>query len=105
MPLSYLRVKDKDTGAHYTELAAVVQSNPDAYQLLDEPAVNPNGDPLPALVPTPTSDPETGEPPRTGRGSGVEVWTEYATALGLEIPEDSTRDQVVELVDTHKENI
>ncbi len=47
----YRRVKDKDTGAHYTVLAAEVDANPDAYTVLKQDAVDHNGDPLPGEVP------------------------------------------------------
>lgn len=47
----YVRVKDKDTGHHYTVLAQEVENNPDAYQVLKQPAVNANGDPLPGEIP------------------------------------------------------
>jgi hypothetical protein len=42
-----------------------------------------------------------GEPPRAGRGSGVEAWTEYAVGLGIDVPEGASRDEVIELVDNH----
>ena len=54
-----------------------------------------------------TTVPEDGgpnEPPRAGRGSGLEAWTGYVTALGLEVPADATRDQLIELVDQHNGN-
>lgn len=47
----YVRVKDKDTGAHYTVLAQEAEANPDAYQVLKQPAVNELGDPLPGESP------------------------------------------------------
>ncbi len=51
MPLEYVRVKDKDTGHHYSELKQVVENNPDAYTILKQDATNLNGDPLPAEIP------------------------------------------------------
>lgn len=49
------------------------------------------------------SDPASdGEPPRAGRGSGVEAWAEYATSKGIEVPADATRDDIVALVDASK---
>jgi hypothetical protein len=45
----YVRVKDKTTGDHYTVLAQEAENNPDAYQVLKQPAVDHNGDPLPAV--------------------------------------------------------
>jgi hypothetical protein len=44
---------------------------------------------------------EATEPPRAGRGSGIEPWKAYAASLGIEVPEDATRDSIVELVDDH----
>lgn len=45
----YKRVLDKDTGHEYSELASVVDSNPDAYKVLDDdknhPVYDHNGDP------------------------------------------------------------
>ncbi|MDN7120299.1 hypothetical protein INN71_02720 [Nocardioides sp. ChNu-153] len=42
-----------------------------------------------------------GEPPRAGKGSGVDAWASYAKALGLEVKDDATRDELIELVDQH----
>lgn len=39
------------------------------------------------------------EPPRSGKGSGVEAWRTYADALGITHPDDATRDDIVALVD------
>lgn len=51
----YVRVKDKSTGHHYTVLAQEAEANPDAYQVLKQPAVNENGDPLPGEIPDTTT--------------------------------------------------
>ncbi|WP_116206232.1 hypothetical protein [Amycolatopsis circi] len=44
------------------------------------------------------------EPPRSGKGSGVEAWREYAVALGWfeEIPEDASRDDIVQSIDDER---
>jgi hypothetical protein len=42
-----------------------------------------------------------GEPPRAGRGSGLEAWTDYAVGLGIDVPDDASRDDVIELVDAY----
>lgn len=39
------------------------------------------------------------EPPRSGRGSGVDAWREYADSLGVQYPQDATRDDIVALID------
>lgn len=41
------------------------------------------------------------EPPRGGEGSGVDEWRAHAEKLGLEVPEDAGRDDIVALVDAH----
>jgi hypothetical protein len=51
----WVRVKDKSTGHTYTVLAAEAENNPDAYQVLKQPAVNENGDPLPGEIPAASS--------------------------------------------------
>lgn len=43
------------------------------------------------------------EPPRAGRGSGIEAWTTYVEALELEIPDGASRDDLIELVDQHND--
>jgi hypothetical protein len=51
----YVRVKDKSTGHHYSVLAQEAENNPDAYQVLKQPAVNELGDPLPGEIPSETT--------------------------------------------------
>src|SRR4051812_22314689 len=38
------------------------------------------------------------EPPMGGAGSGRAEWAAYAEGLGIEVPEDAGRDDIVELV-------
>lgn len=42
---------------------------------------------------------ESDRPPLTGKGSGKGAWTDYAESLGIEVPEDASRDDIVALVD------
>lgn len=42
-------------------------------------------------------------PPRAGKGSGFETWAAYAIGLGIEVPEDATREEIFELVDAHND--
>lgn len=49
---TYVRVKDKSTGHHLTVLEQEAEVNADAYQVLKQPAVNENGDPLPGEIPS-----------------------------------------------------
>lgn len=39
------------------------------------------------------------EPPRSGKGSGLDAWATYARQLGHAIPDDASRDDVIALVD------
>lgn len=39
------------------------------------------------------------EPPRSGKGSGLDAWIAYAELLEIDVPEDATRDDVIALVD------
>lgn len=43
--------------------------------------------------------PAGAEPPRSGKGSGLEVWITYAESLDVAVPEDASRDDVIDLVD------
>lgn len=40
-----------------------------------------------------------GEPPRSGAGSGTDVWREYATSLGHQVPANATRGEIITMVD------
>jgi hypothetical protein len=65
-----------------------------------------NGPVAVASVPLPDVAPENDlageEPPRSGRGSGVDVWRDHAERLGLLVDEDASRDDIVALVDASK---
>jgi hypothetical protein len=56
--------------------------------------------PLPEVAPE--NDLAGEEPPRSGRGSGVDVWRDYAEKLGLLAEDDASRDDIVALVDASK---
>lgn len=45
------------------------------------------------------------EPPRSGQGSGVEAWREYAVKLGWfeSIPEGAKREDIIKAVDDERE--
>jgi hypothetical protein len=38
-------------------------------------------------------------PPRTGRGSGKQAWAEYATAVGVHVDADDSRDDIIDKID------
>lgn len=44
------------------------------------------------------------EPPRTGRGSSREAWVAYAEGLGIAVPDDASKDDIVALVDSRRAN-
>ena len=42
------------------------------------------------------------EPPRGGAGSGKDVWRKHAEGLGITVPADAEREDIIALVDAHK---
>ena len=58
--------------------------------------------PLASSEPVPAAAVTAEEPPRAGRGSGLDAWLDYAMEIGLEVPEDASRDDVIALVDAKK---
>lgn len=53
----------------------------------------------PAQAEAPTLE----RPPRTGPGSGADRQREYAEYLGLTVPADFGRDQIIALIDEHED--
>ena len=52
-----LRVRDAYTGHRYTTAQAVVDADPERFEVLDDPAVDANGRPLPPdTTPAPAGD-------------------------------------------------
>lgn len=91
----------------------MVVRNPDTL----EPVALKAGEPVPdwatdlvhadnlgtAAASSDTSPEAPAEPPRAGRGSGLDAWTSYAESLGIDVPDDAQRDDVIDLVDQHNE--
>jgi hypothetical protein len=71
-------------------------TNPAAWEGGEPPKSAEAGDGGPATPADPSA-----EPPRSGKGSGVEVWRAHAAHLGVEVPEDASRDDIVAAVDAH----
>lgn len=78
----------------------------------DDPDDIPNGLPGDDLADGPNQGVDDGggsgkavpaAPPRAGRGSGTDAWKAYAKGLGLDVPDDAQRDDIVELVDQHNQ--
>ena len=83
------------------DVAALITA-PNAW---DDDAAAPAVPTEPAPAPEPSEPiPETeapAEPPRSGRGSGIDAWRAYATAIGLGIDPDMTRDDIIDAVDEY----
>lgn len=90
---------------------AVRITNPDVWDgpVETEPPVPPAPVP-PVAPPVPPAD-EPGadgvggalpEPPRSGRGSGLDAWLAFARQEGVEVPPDSERNDVIALVDANR---
>jgi hypothetical protein len=74
--------------------AAKAITNPDVW----------DGDP-PAAEPEPAAaavGDDLVEPPRSGKGSGVEAWREYAEKLGYEVAEGTTREEIIAAIDAEQ---
>jgi len=44
------------------------------------------------------------EPPRSGKGSGIDKWKQYAESKGHSVPDDADRDTIIALVDADSVN-
>jgi hypothetical protein len=49
------------------------------------------------------SDGDLVEPPRSGKGSGVEAWREYAEKLGYEVAEGTNREEIIAAIDAEQD--
>lgn len=55
------------------------------------------------VTPEPTVADPNQEPPRSGKGSGLEAWKAHAVARGFEVPDGASRDDIIAAVDAAKE--
>jgi hypothetical protein len=57
--------------------------------------------PLVIGVEAPKDEPGSpeGPPPHSGKGSGLKQWLDYAQSNGVSVPEDASRDDVIEACD------
>jgi len=86
---SYVHVPNPDTGR--TE---VFGPDDDLPRWASEAITNPKaftGD-----------DVEDDEPPRSGKGSGKGAWADYAEELGVAVPADASKEDIIALVDSFK---
>lgn len=71
-------------------------------KLITNPRAWDGEDDAQAPAPTPSQQQsEAQEPPRGGAGSGESAWRAYAAHLGIDIPEDADRGDIIALVDAH----
>lgn len=42
----------------------------------------------------------SGEPPRSGKGSGADAWRTYAESMGVTVDEDMSRDDIIAQLDS-----
>jgi hypothetical protein len=90
-------------GDHIPGWAAKQIDNPKAWADTDESAPEPvRGGPV-DLSTGAGSDGENphGLPPKAGSGSGLDAWVAKATELGITVPENPSRGDVIELVEQH----
>lgn len=67
-----------------------------AQRVITNPNCWVNGE-LPTF--TQPDSPDSAAPPRAGKGSGRDEWAAYAASLGLELPDDAGRDEIIAAVD------
>lgn len=94
---SYVHVNDHHGRRHVfgpdddvPDWAAAKITNPNAWATEPETAQAESED---------TSTPRGAMPPKTGSGSGREVWAAYATVRGIQFERDATRDQIIAAVE------
>lgn len=83
----------------FGQVVDVHDSDLERFDRLNGAAASPSV-PLPEVAPE--NDIAGEEPPRAGRGSGIEVWRTHAESLGLLVDEDASRDDIIALVDESK---
>lgn len=84
-------VRSFGPGDTLPDWAAAKITNPDAYVDNDEAA--------PAADDESAPHDSDGAPPKTGKGSGLANWLTYAESLGVDVPEDASRDDVIAAVE------
>jgi hypothetical protein len=85
-------------GEDLPDWAAEQISNPDVWD--GEPPTRTHGDQGGTGQQAPaTQTPAPGkEPPRSGKGSGRDAWAAYAVQRGVDVNDDATRDDVIDLL-------
>jgi len=103
MAIPLVQVRHKETGKKSFLPESALPNFPDYVKTPSQKAREqvPDGSAFPgAAADEQDSGQQTPEqPPRGGAGATEEAWREYATGVGIEVPEDAGRDDIVALVD------
>jgi hypothetical protein len=83
----------EDEDASYGRGGDLTPAEPVVNAGAEEPVAGPEGDGS-----SPASSDSPKPPPQAGPGSSGEVWRDYAKAVGVEVPQDAKRDDVIDLV-------
>ena len=100
---TFVHVTDVDEdGTYRSAVFGPADKVPDwAIRAITNPKVW-DGEP-PVVEAAPSTPDEKVEPPRNGKGSGLEAWVEYAKSLGYEVAEGTSRDDLIAAIDAEKE--
>ncbi|TYP82073.1 hypothetical protein [Blastococcus xanthinilyticus] len=100
MAIPLVQVRHKATGKKAFLPESALPNFPDYVKTPSQKAREqvPDG----TAFPTEPSDMGEVEPPRSGAGSGTEVWRAHAERLGIEVAADAGRDDIVAAVDAAK---
>lgn len=94
----------------WTDPATKVEHLPDSSDEIDDAAAKTLlhdgyarkfvGDvkPAPAAEPDPVPDDLPGPPPKSGKGSGLQAWIDYASAHGVAVPDGADKAEIADLL-------
>lgn len=85
-------VRGPDGGPRYL---AAGEELPDWATALVDPSRLKEAPPAPAPAPAPKVDP----PPRSGAGSSTDAWANYAETMGVQVPLDAERKEIIAALD------
>jgi hypothetical protein len=84
-------------GEDLPEWAASQITNPDVWEGELPAHLDEEGNPQERVATRTDGEAEARlpEPPRAGKGSGRDAWAAYASRRGVEVPDDASRDDIV----------
>lgn len=98
-----LRVPDdvfeRMSGEQLRELAAVVRNPIEVPEPVSDAQTPADASPGAPAGPEGDAAPEVAAPPRSGAGASRDAWAAYAGQLGLTVPADMSRDDIIAMVD------